>query len=215
MERYLKIAKVNWKFNLFPHVIVAFMICLISPLIMGVENLDYLQTAKILDVYISLLGLILLVPLFIPDEDENILDLVKSKKESMAVIHIIRLLESILFLTIFILGFLFYLKTKSCNFPFTEYFYGTMANCIFIGGLGILIYSIFNNLAVAYMVPMLYYIMCYGAGKKYLGKLYLFSMMRGNIEDKKYLLISGIAMITVGIMLRNIKIQLLNKSLKN
>jgi len=80
MERYLKIANVNLKFNLFPHMIVGICLCLVTPLIMGVKNLDSVNTAKILDVYVSLLGIIVLVPIFMPEEDEDIKDLIKSKK---------------------------------------------------------------------------------------------------------------------------------------
>lgn len=205
MERCLKIAKVNLKFNLFPHMIVGICLCLVTPLIMGVKNLDSVNTAKILDVYISLLGIIVLVPIFMPEEDEDIKDLIKSKKESIAINYLIRITQAIMFLIIIVLGFLAYLKSGNCIFDFLPYFYGTMSTCIFLGGLGILSYSIVDNIAVGYMVPMLYYILCYGSGKKYLGKFYLFSMMKGDISDKKYLLIAGALMIIVGIFYRSKK----------
>lgn len=205
MERYLKIAKVNLKFNLFPHMIVVICLCLVTPLIMGVKNLDSVNTAKILDVYISLLGIIVLVPIFMPEEDEDIKDLIKSKKESIAINYLIRITQAIMFLIIMVLGFLAYLKSGNCTFDFLPYFYGTMSTCIFLGGLGILLYSIVDNIAVGYMVPILYYILCYGSGKKYLGKLYLFSMMKGDILDKKYLLIAGALMIIVGVVYRSKK----------
>lgn len=203
MERYLRISKVNFKFNLFPHVIAAIILCLISPFIMGVKNLDSINTAKVLDVYISLLGIILLVPLFFPEQDRDINDLIRSKKESISVIHIIRLIEALLCLFIIVTSFLFYLKIGNCTFPFKEYLYGTIADCIFLGGLGIFIYSIINSLCTSYMVPVLYYIMCFGSGKKYFGKFYLFSMMGGSIGDKKFLLVSGIIMIAAGIILKS------------
>ncbi|RDY28497.1 hypothetical protein CHL78_004740 [Romboutsia weinsteinii] len=205
MERYLKIAKVNLKFNLFPHIIVVIGLCLISPLIMGLKNLDSLNTAKILDMYISLFGMILLVPLFMPEQDKDIRDLIKSKRESIAINYLIRITQAVIFLVIIMLGFLVYLKIGNCTFDFLQYLYGTISTCIFLGGLGILVYSIIDNIAVGYMVPMLYYILCYGSGKKYLGKFYLFSMMQGNILDKKYLLIAGILMISTGIFYRSKK----------
>lgn len=205
MERYLKIAKVNLKFNLFPHIIAALSLCLISPIIMGVKNLDSINSAKILEMYISFLGIIVLVPLFMPEQDKDIRDLVKSKKESITINYLIRIVEALGFLIIIVLGFLIFLKRGNCTFDFTQYFYGTISTCIFLGGLGVLVYSIVDNIAVGYMVPILYYILCYGAGKKYLGKFYLFLMMQGNILDKKYLLIAGILMIAIGIFYRSKK----------
>lgn len=205
MERYLKIAKVNLKFNLCPHIISAISLCLISPLIMGLKNLDSINTAKILEIYISLLGIILLVPLFMPEQDKDIRDLIKSKKESIVMNYLIRIAEALLFLVIMVLVFLAYLKIGNCTFDFAQYFYGTISTCIFLGGLGVLVYSIVDNIAVGYMVPILYYILCQGSGEKYLGKFYLFSMMQGNYIDKKYLLIAGIVMIVIGIFYRSKK----------
>lgn len=205
MEKYLKIAKVNLKFNLLPHIIAAICLCLISPLIMGVKNLDSINTAKVLDVYISLLGIILLIPIFIPDQDRDIRDLIRSKKESIAVNYLIRITEAVVFLILIVFSFLLYLKIGNCIFDFSKYFYGAVSTCVFLGGLGIFAYSIVDNIAVGYMIPILYYILCYGAGKKYLGKFYLFSMLQGNTMDKKYLLISGILMIVVGIFYRSKK----------
>ncbi|MGL5354388.1 MAG: hypothetical protein ACRDA5_13890 [Clostridium sp.] len=203
MERYLKIAKVNLKFNLIPHIIAAIGFCLISPLIMGVRNLDSLNTAKILEFYISLIGIILLVPIFIADQDKDIYDLIKSKKEPIAVNYVIRILESVIFLLIIVCGFLLYLKSGNCIFDFWQYFYSTMSTCIFLGGVGILVYSVVDNLAVGYMMPVLYYILCYGGGSKYLGKFYLFSLMEGNIYEKRYLLITGILMIIAGLFYKS------------
>lgn len=206
MERYLKIAKVNLKFNLFPHIIVAVFLCLISPFIMGVENLNYSDTAKILDVYISLVGIILLVPLFFLEIDNDIRDLVRTKKESTLLLYIIWVMESISLIFIIVCGFLIYLKSGNCTFPFWKYFYGTISTCIFLGGMGVLVHAVIDNLAVAYMIPTLYYILCYGSGDKYLGKVYLFSMMKGNVEDKIYLLVLGVIMILASILLRNRRI---------
>ncbi|MEG0842958.1 MAG: hypothetical protein RSD22_03595 [Romboutsia sp.] len=205
MERYLKIAKVNLKFNLFPHIIAAVSLCLISPIIMGVKNLDSINSAKILEMYISLLGIIVLVPLFMPEQDNNIRDLIKSKKESIAINYLIRITQAIIFLVIIVLVFLVFLKSENCTFYFGKYFYGTISTCIFLGGLGTFVYSIVDNIAVGYMVPILYYMLCYGTGRKYLGKFYLFSMMQGNYINKNYLLITGILMVAIGIFYRSKK----------
>lgn len=203
MERYLKIAKVNLKFNLFPHIIVAIIFCAISPFIMNIRNLDNLNTAKILDIYISLIGIVIFVPLFLPEQDRYVEDLIRSKKESILIIYVIRIIEAMLFLFIIVIGFLLYLKGGNCIFPFMKYFYGTISTCVFLGGLGVLVYAIINNIPVAYMIPVLYYIICYGGSKKYLEKFYLFSMLQGGVENKIYLLISGLIMILMAILIKS------------
>lgn len=203
MERYLSIAKVNLKFNLLPHIISVLFLALLAPMIMGISNLEPLQVAKVVDLYLSLFGIVLCVPLFIPDEDHSIRELVQSKKESMFIVHGIRLVEEVLILLISLILFLLLMKQQGSHFPYYKYLYGGISNCLFLGGLGIISYSIVDNLAVAYMIPILYYIMCMGGAKRYLSKFYLFSMMGGSIEDKIYLLIAGILMIIAGIIIRN------------
>lgn len=198
MERNLQIAKVNLKYNLLPHVVICFLFFIAAPAMMGIENLNQYQTAQVLEMFVSLFGIILFIPQFLPDQDKNIRDLLESKKESMLKIQFIRFFVAFLSLSFIILMFLLRLKYGGCSFEFGKLFYGTMANCIFLGGLGILIYGFVDNVAVAYMVPILYYILNYGPGKK-LGKFYLFTMARGSSDEKLYILIAGIIMIACGI----------------
>jgi hypothetical protein len=205
MERYLNIAKVNLKFNLLPHIIAIMLLMLLSPAIIGISNLDSLQAAKVVDFYVSLFGIILCVPLFIPDEDYSIRELVQSKKESMFVVQGIRIVEEVVLLLVSLVLFLLLMKQQGSSFPYYQYLYGGIANCLFLGGLGIISYGIVDNLAVAYMIPILYYVMCMGGSKRYLGKFYLFSMMGGSVEDKIYLLMTGVVMIVLGIVIRNVK----------
>lgn len=209
MERNFQIAKVSLKYNLLPHVFLCACFFFVAPAIMGIENLNVYQTAQILEVFVSLLGIILFIPQFLPDQDNDIKDLIESKKESVLKIQTIRFFVALLSLSFFLLIFLLRFKYGGCTFVFRTFFYGTMANCIFLGGLGILIYGFVDNVAVAYMVPILYYILNYGAGKK-LGNFYLFSMARGSYDEKKYLLITGVLMVVCGIGVRVKKVGLIS-----
>lgn len=205
MERLLQIWKVNFRYHLLPHVFTAIILCCLAPFIMGVENLDHFQTAKILEIFLSLLGIIVFVPLFLPEQDKNIRDLITSKKNSMLVIYSIRFVEQLLILAGIIFAFLCYLKLGNCQFPLGSYYVGTLAGCIALGALGIFFYGITDNIAVGYMVPVLYYILCYGGGQKYMGKLYLFSMMQGNLTNKYYLIAAAIILLISGIAFRVVR----------
>ena len=72
-----------------------------------------------------------------------------------------------------------------------------------MGALGFLLMA--DNLAIAYMIPVFYYICCYGAGEKYLGKFFLFSLMQGKTENKIWLGAAGILLTAAGIVIRNRK----------
>lgn len=198
METYLQIEKVYFKNHFFIHVLIAVSLCLASPLFMGVENLNSYQTAKVLEMFFSLLGIILCIPVFLPDFDWSIRELLESKKTPMLMVHILRLLQSVLVLAGILMVFLFFLKQNHCNFDFWKYFSGAMADCLFLGGMGLVVYSIFDYVTMAYMIPFLYYIVNIG-GKKYVGKFYLFSMMTGSFEETWYLLAGAVVFLIVAV----------------
>ena len=54
----------------------------------------------------------------------------------------------------------------------------------------------------AYMMPMLYYVMNMGNGKKYLGKWYLNSMSAGSFTEKWYLFFTGILFVLLALLFR-------------
>lgn len=201
MERYLKISTVNIRHNLLAHMLAGTLLALAAPAFMGIENLNQQQVAKIMEVYLSLIGIILFVPTYIPDMDGNIYDLIRSKKESMIILHVIRVAEAFMFTVIIGLAFLYLLKKGNCEFSLIKMFYTFMSNSIFLGGLGMFIFSIFNQLPLAYMIPLVYYIVNYGSDYKHLGNFYLFSMQAYPLADKKYLFISGIVFIVSSILI--------------
>lgn len=205
MERILSIEIEHFKNHYAGHLAAALLLSLLAPVIMGMEALNQYQAGQILDVYFSLLGIVLLTPLFMPEQNKDIRDLLASKEYPVRNVQLLRLLQAGLGLALMNLFILFRMKLGECTFPFGTYFLCAMASCIFLGGLGIFAYGITDNLAIAYMIPVFYYICCYGAGEKYLGKFFLFSLMQGKTENKIWLGAAGILLTAAGIVIRNRK----------
>lgn len=205
MERILPIEKEHFKNHYAGHLAAALLFCLFAPVIVGMEALNRYQAGQVLDMYFSLLGIVLLTPLFMPEQNKDIRDLLASKEYPVRNVQLLRLLQAGLGLALMNLFILFRMKLGECTFPFGTYFLCTMASCIFLGGLGIFAYGITDNLAIAYMIPVFYYICCYGAGEKYLGKFFLFSLMQGKTENKIWLGAAGILLTAAGIVIRNRK----------
>lgn len=195
MERYQKILVVNTRHNLLPHSIVSVLLILLAPVIMGTKNLNQQQVSKIIEIYISLIGIILLIPTFIPDMNHDIRDLIRSKKEPMPVLHMIRTVEAIVTIALIGIVSLLLLNEGNCIFSWVKMFYTLMANAIFLGGLGMLVFSLSDQIVFAYMIPLVYYMINYGGGKKQFGRFYLFSMQLNSMYEKHYLMISGIVFI--------------------
>lgn len=202
MERAYQILKVNLKHNLIPHMLILILFFAVAPFFISTSNLNTIDSANVLEVYISLFGIVLLVPVFIPDLDLSIRHLLVSKKESVLKVHLLRALEQIVLLVLFVLAFMEIMKIGNCQFDFLKYFYGTMANCLFLGGLGVLAFSLYNSLPFAYMVPMFYYMVSMFNDKELLGNFYLFTMTHGSFYEKNYIFAAGAVMIAVGILYR-------------
>lgn len=205
MERILSIEKEHFKNHYVGHLAAALLFCLLAPVIVGMEALNRYQAGQVLDMYFSLLGIVLLTPLFMPEQNKDIRDLLASREYPLRNIQLLRLLQAVVILAVLNLLVLFQMKLGECTFPFGTYFCCAMANCVFLGGLGIFAYGITDHLVIAYMIPVFYYICCYGAGQKYLGKFYLFSLMTGDLENKIWLGTAGILLTAAGVVIRNRK----------
>jgi hypothetical protein len=167
-----------------------------------VANLGAQDTAKVLEMYAALIGIVLLPPIFMPEQDHDIRDLVYTKYVNGAVVYLIRLFGNVLLLAVLLGLYVGMLKYQGCEFPVVKYFFGTLAQMLFMGGLGIFFYGLCDNLVIGYMVPIVYYIAAIGSGQKLLKMFYPFSMMLGSFKEKGVLAFGAVALIGAGVWLR-------------
>lgn len=205
MAKYWEIAKENTKHNIGVHTGISLLLLCLSPLVLGIQNLPGQDTAKVLEMYVALLGIILLPPIFLPEQNSDLRDLIRSKYTNITAIYSIRAIEAILVLGILLGSYMGILCLNGCEMNPLQHFAGTLSEMIFMGGLGVLFYSLFDNLIAGYMIPIFYYITAMGSGQKYLKIFYPFSMSIGSYSEKWWLLAGGLVMITLGILLRGRK----------
>lgn len=202
MEGLIEIAKMNWKQNLRYHAAAALLFCTLTPVFFDVHGLDEISMAKILEFYLILLGVICLVPVFLPDQDIAVRELLDAKRTSVYTVCAVRLAQSMLLLGLLSAGTLLYLRHEGCSFSFLPCFAGTVAGMIFLGGMGMAVLALSNWMPLAYMMPLLYYVLNMGSGKKYLGNWYLNSMCLGSFAEKWYLFFTGAVLIALSFWLR-------------
>lgn len=201
-EKFLAAGKVHIKYHYWFHLLAALVFSLGAPLLVGMEALNFPQSGRVLEAYFSLTGIILLTPLFWPDQDRNIRDLLRAREMPLLWLHLVRLAEALLGLCILTALFLGWMWAGECRFSFLPCYLGTLATCLFLGGLGILASSLTDSLPIGYMIPMIYYIANYGSGRKYLGMFYLFTMSEGSFHGKLLIAGAGIGMTALGLMWR-------------
>lgn len=202
MERYWQIEKTNLKYHVPLHLLVCILLLGISPLLMGVANLSAEDTAKVLERYVALIGIIMLTPIFLPEQDREIRELVYAKYMKSAQVYLIRLFGNLAILAVFLGVYIFMLWKNQCEFPVPEYYFGALAEMLFFGGLGLGFYGISDNLVIGYMAPIVYYIAAVGGGDKYLKMLYPFSMSMGSYTEKVWLFIAAALLAAAGIFFR-------------
>lgn len=193
----LEIAKKNLRHNSLLSIAAAVMLCLFTPLLIGTANLDLNSAAMPLEMFVSLIGIVLLTPVFQPEQNEEIYDLVSSKYCNIGKVYLIRTLYSVVVVILLICLFTVYMQAQGSDVTIILVF-GTVANAIFLGSMGMLTSALTGNTVIGYMPPFLYYALNIGMGPK-LGSFYLFSMTVGNFRAKIWLLAAGVLMITVSL----------------
>lgn len=202
MEKYWQIEKITLKYYVPLHLFVCILLLAISPFLMGVANLTAEDTAKVLERYVALIGIILITPVFLPEQDQNIRELVYSKYVNSASVYLVRLLGNILLLAILLGIYVFMLFRNDCEFPVLKYFLGTFAEMLFLGGLGLGFYGLFDHLVLGYMAGVVYYIVAVGSADKYLKLFYPFSMSMGRYTEKFCLFAGAVVLMAAGIFFR-------------
>lgn len=197
MERYWQIEKTNLKYHIPLHFLVCVLLLGISPFFMGVENLSAADTAKVLERYVALIGIVMLVPVFLPEQDRAVRELVYAKYTKGAAVCFVRILGNVLILAAFLGIYIFVLRSNNCEFPVVKYYFGTFAGMLFFGALGLFLYGMTDNLVIGYMASIVYYIMAVGGGNKYLKMFYPFSMSMERYGEKLWLF-AGAAVLTAG-----------------
>lgn len=201
----LRLIHINLKRNFQPHFCLALLITLLTPVVFGISSLDERLTAQPVEMMLSLTGIILLTPVFMPEQNENIRDVIRSKKTDYIYVCIIRVIYSVLALALIIGGFVFVMRMCKSDVTY-RHFAGGFASALFLGTLGFAGAGITNNIPVGYMTSLIYYIANFTLKDK-LGKLFLFSMCTGSFEEKYYIIaFSLIIIISTFIIIKKVKI---------
>ena len=203
--RILQITKTNLRHNFFPLLLLSLIILVITPILFGTTHLDKTASAVPLEMLVSIVGVVILVPIFQPEQNPEIEDVILSKYVNSTYIHLIRATYSIAGIALLILCFSLYMFICGCELTFALIF-GTFADAMFLGAIGLLFAAITNNLPVAFMIPTLYYLLNITLQSK-LGYFNIFSMMNGNYAPNLWLFLSSIAIIFASLLIKRVGVK--------
>lgn len=198
-----KIVVTNLKHNFPPACASAIGIFLLTPMLFSITALQGRDAAKPIEFLLCWVGIMLLAPIFLPEQNQDIRDVICSKKIDYITVCIIRVLYSVIAITIFVALFIGMMKVCESDVD-GIYLFGGIATALFLGAISFAASGLSGNTTVGYMAGMLYYLANYGLKDK-LGKFYLFSMSAGDFDDKEWLLAGAFGLILVTFVFMKVK----------
>jgi len=195
-----QIARINLRHNFVWHLVLAIMLVLLTPVLFGTSDLDAQAAAIPLEMFVSLLGIVLLTPVFFPEQNQEIEEIVAAKYVSNILVYTVRIVYSVICLIVVIVLFAAFMQLCRCSVSI-KLILGTIATAMFLGSLGMITAALSNNTAVSYMVPMVFFALNFSAGSQ-LGYFHLFSMMDGEYKQKIWLFVLSAIMIAFSVFVK-------------
>ena len=201
MDILAKVSIVFWQFHFYPAVIAALLLTLLFPFLFGVENASMVQSAEIYERFFPLIGLILFLPLYLPDSSEKTTSLIKTKRFAYVNILFLRFIQIMLALFLLTCGCLLIFKQSNAAIAFGRFLFGGLANTLFMGGLFAFGFAITAQPVAGLILPLGYYVASLFTGDKYLKIFYLFTLNDQDATSKLVLFVSGIVLVLISFML--------------
>ncbi len=201
MEKYIKLTVSFIKRQYYPHLLLTILFAVCSGGFVSFKGLGDTQAAKAMEMYVAFAGILLFVPLFMPEQDKDIWDLERSKGMPMWKVYLPRLLlASVCCLSVIAL-FLGIMVNGGGTFHAFLLFRGACCEIFFLGSIGYFTSAVTNQAVIGYMLAVIYFAVNLG-GAKYLGNFALFQMMRGEYGTWMYWLLAAAALFAAGVALR-------------
>lgn len=185
----------------YPPLLLTLLLVIFSGGFVSFKGLGDLQAATVMEMYVSFAGILLLTPLFMPEQDKDIRDLKRSKATPMWKLYLLRILSAILVCLFVILLFTGFMKRGGSDFETGILFRGACCELLFLGSIGFFVSAVTNQVVIGYMAAVVYYATNI-SGEKYFGRLALFQMMRGDYGAWIYWLLGAAVLLTAGVFLR-------------
>ncbi len=180
MERYLKAESSFILRQYILHLLLAFLFCSLSGFFVSFRNLEAFQAAKVMEMYIAFTGIILLTPLFMPEQNKEIWLLKRSKAMPMWQLYLLRILTAVVLVAAVVTVFTQIMQRNGSDFSMRQLWIGSFAEILFLGSIGFFVSAVTNQVILGYMISILYFVVNIGSSR-YLGKFALFQMLAASL----------------------------------
>ncbi|MBO5283789.1 MAG: hypothetical protein J6B43_11825 [Lachnospiraceae bacterium] len=197
---YGNILKTNLRHQYPGPALAALALLVLTRLIFNLNALESTAVAKPLEMLMIWIGPALLVPVFGPEQNPEIRDVVRTRRIDYLQVCVLRIGYSAL--TVALLAALFTGLMKAGESQVLPYhLWGSICSALLLGAVGMAVAGISGNTAAGFMASMLYYLASYGMKNK-LGVFSLFSMTGGRMTGKGWQLLAAVflTVLTLAVM---------------
>lgn len=177
------------------HIMLAVVFGLVSVVFISYRNLDMHACAIVMEVYAIFTGVFLFAPLLFPEQDADFFSLEKTKAYSITRLITLRIILASILTFIAILGYVIAFKHGNSKFEVNKLVTCSFVEFFYLGSMAFAVSAMTKQIVFGYMISVMYYLFCFGSGKKYLGALALFKMQRGNYEEWGLMLLVSIVLL--------------------
>ena len=202
MEKYISLEATFLKRHFYPHLILVFLFCVLSGGFVSFRNLEQTQAAKVMEMYVILTGIMLLTPIFVPEQDRDIRELERSKALPLWKVFLQRTVTAVMIELLVITAFAHILSTQSIGLDVWLLWRGGVSEALFLGSIGYFVSAVTNQVILGYMISILYYAANIGMSGKF-GVFGLFKMMRGQEVASIWMVGASLALGCGGVAIRN------------
>lgn len=171
---YLSCLYIDLKRNSLPHILAAAALTLTVPIVFSLTSLSAELSAQPLEMYLSLTGTLLLTPVFLPEQNEDIRDTVRVRKMSYLTVCAMRI-AYLAVITAILYGIITAALIRGESVVTTAHYFGGLTTALFLGSLGVAGSAIGGNAVIGYMASFLYFTANFFL-KTRLGVFYLFGL---------------------------------------
>lgn len=157
--------------------------------------MDAVHSAECLEQTVILIGILLIVPLYAPEQSKAIQEVVCTRKIPHWRILLLRLVIAILALIVMTSIFSSIMRWKNCVFPFIPYVAGTVISATALGSLGFAVSVFSHSIITGYLISVGYFLLNFLGNLSSKSIFCLFSMSTGSYEAKIWL--SGLSILLI------------------
>lgn len=190
------------KHNFLIHYLAAAGVLAIAPVLFGLSGLSERMAALVLEILSPVIGTILMTPVFMPEQNEGILDVVRSKKTSHTTICFLRLLCSAA-VTVALMAILAGIMRYNDSQVTLRIFVGAAGSAAALGSLGFFAAAVGDSAVAGYMVSAAYFLMNLFLRDK-LGVFSLFNFSGGKTEINLWLYAAAAVLVVIALVFRRL-----------